>query len=142
MKSGNLLHFFATQVADQCLSYGRRLWRHTPAVPDVHLDETRRLDPFDVNGFAVVEDREMRTQTRGLGNLAQVRHGELAQSHALHRLAAKTQNAYAERMLSGFEVASHVATPHESSQQVAGRTLRHFRYAADLGRAKTVIPAG
>src|ERR671926_781981 len=104
MKSCNLLHFFTTHMTDQRFSDSSRLWRDTPAVPDVHLDETRRLDPFDVNSLAVVENREMRTQTRQLDNLAQVRHRELAQGHALHRLAAETQDAYAERVLSGLKV--------------------------------------
>ena len=59
MKSRYLLHFFATQLTDQCLSDSSHLWRDTPAVPYVHLNETRRLDPFDVNSLAVVEYRKM-----------------------------------------------------------------------------------
>src|SRR2546426_759301 len=65
----------------------------------------------------------MRTQTRGFDNLAQMRHREISQRHALHRLPAKTQNADAERVLSGFAVATHVATAHQGSQEVAGRAL-------------------
>src|SRR5687767_199209 len=141
MKSRDLLHFFATQLADQRLTDGSRLRRDTSSVPDVHLDKTGRFDPFDINGVTVIENREMRAQTRGLDDLSQMRHRKLAQRHALHRLATETQHPYAKRVVTGFNVTMHVATTHERAQQVTGRALRHLRRAADLRRAEAVASA-
>src|SRR5690348_185858 len=90
----DLLHLFATQLADQRFTNGRHLWRDATSVPNIHFDKTRRLDAFDVDRLAVIEYGQVRTQTRGLDDLSQVGHGELAQGHALHRLTAKTQHAY------------------------------------------------
>src|SRR5688572_19422225 len=141
MHPRNLLHLFTTQMTNQRFSNCRRLRCYTPSVPDVHLDETRRFDSLDVNGISMIEDREMRTQTGGLRNLPEVRHGEFAQGHSLHRLSAETQHSYSERVLPGLNIAPHVTTAHQRPQQVARRTLRHFSRPADFGRAQPVIPA-
>src|SRR5829696_3809051 len=90
----------------------------------------------------MIEDGKMRTQARGLGDLAQVRHSELAQRHALHRLSTQTQDAYSKGVLPSFNVSLHVTTTHQRAQQVTGGALRHFCYPTDFRRAESVIPAG
>src|SRR5574338_42857 len=141
MHSGDLLHFFTTQLTDQSLADCRRLRGHTPPIPDIHFDETWRFDSFDVNSVAMIENRKVRSQTRRLNELSQVRHGELPQGHALHRLPAETQNADPQRMLTSLWITSHVPTPDQRAQQITCRALRQPRQTANLGRAEPVISA-
>src|SRR5215213_1661569 len=142
MHSSDLLHLFTTQVTDQRLSDRRSLWRHTPAVPDVHFDKPWRFDPFDVHSITMIQDRKVGSETRGLNELSQMRHRELPQGHTLHRLPTETQNADAERVVSGFGITPYISTSDQRAQNVTGRALRHSRDTADLGRAQPVISAG
>src|ERR1044072_8105210 len=113
MYSCDLLHFLTTQVTDQRLAHCGCLRRDASPVPYVHLYEPGRFDAFDVHGIAVIEDRKVRSEARRFDELSQMRQRKLAQRHALHRLTTETQNTDPERVLSGFRIASHVATPDE-----------------------------
>src|SRR5690242_12394504 len=73
MHPRDLLNLFPTELTDQRLADRSHLWRHPTPVPDIHLDETRCLDAFDVNRLAVIEYGEVRPQARGLDDLSQVR---------------------------------------------------------------------
>src|SRR5690349_10309207 len=121
MQSRNLLHFFTTQVRNQCLTHGSHLRLYAPPVPNVHLNEAGRLDSFDVDRFTVIEYREVRAEARALDDLAQVWHREFAQCHALHCLSTETEDADAERVLARFEITTHVAAADQRPQQITGR---------------------
>src|SRR3569832_2113879 len=89
----------------------------------------------------MIENRKVRSKTRRFHELSQMLHRELAQRHALHRLATETQNADPKRVLTGVRITPHVATSDEGPQKVAGRALRESRDTADFRSTQPLIPA-
>src|SRR5258708_29865598 len=127
----DLPNIILTEMTNERFADRGELRRHASTNPDIHLDETGGFDSLDVNRVAVVQDREMRAQSGSLDNTAQMRNRDLAQRHALHRLAAETQHADAESMVAGFGVAAHIATRDQSTQQITRRAFRHVSRATD-----------
>src|SRR5215470_19765850 len=113
-------HFIVSQTADQSLPYRRQLRCDPPSDPDVHLDEPRRLDLFDVNSVTMVEDRKVRSQAGAVDNIAQVRNGQFSQRHTLHRLATQTEDAHPKGMFPSLFVAVDISSRDQGTQQVTG----------------------
>ena len=90
MTRRDLLDDLWIKVTNKCLANGSELWRYPTTYPDVHLYETGRLDSFDVNRVAVIENCEMRAKPSAIHDAAQVWNCDFTQRIALHRLTAET----------------------------------------------------
>src|SRR5882762_2722767 len=86
----NLLHVMRIEMTNECLANCSNLRCYALPDPNVHLDETGRLDSLDVNGVAVIEDSKVRAKPRSFHGATQVRNCDLAQRHSLHRLSPET----------------------------------------------------
>src|SRR5437867_2919263 len=131
MARSYLLDGFGLEMTNQRLANGCELRGNTPSHPDIHLDETRRLNALDIDGITMVEDGQMRSQPCSLDDVPQVWERDFTQCHSLHRLSPKTEHADAECMLTAFRITADIAARSERTQKITCGTLGHAGQAAD-----------
>jgi len=134
--------FIFWQPGQQAFSDAGGMQKHSPSHPRVHLEESGRFHFFDIDGFALIENREMHGHSNLLAEYAQERKCEISDVEIGLGIAAEAQDFQAQAVPSRFQFTPQVTAFLERSEDVARGTLGDSELAADFRVGKSFAALG